>query len=82
MESALSSKGQITIPKIARDRLNIGPGDRVKFFFDAEGHLTILPKIRASALRGVGKSPFDRAVTIEEMEEGSERGAVEDATGR
>jgi antitoxin PrlF len=82
MESALSSKGQITIPKAARDRLNIGPGDRVKFFFDAQGKLVILPKLPASALRGLLKSPFDRPVTLEEMEEGIARGAVEDAMGR
>jgi antitoxin PrlF len=82
MDSALSSKGQITIPKAARDRLNIGPGDRVKFFFDAQGKLVILPKLPASALRGLLKSPFDRPVTLEEMEEGIARGAVEDAMGR
>ncbi len=82
MESALSSKGQITIPKAARDRLHIGPGDRVKFFFDAQGKLVILPKIPASALRGILKSPFDRPVTLEEMEEGIAAGAVKDAMGR
>jgi antitoxin PrlF len=76
MESAITSKGQITIPKEARQRLNIGPGDRVKFFFDARGGLVILPKLPASALRGILKSPLDRPVTIEEMEEGIAAGAT------
>jgi len=82
MESALSSKGQVTIPKEARERLKIGPGDRVKFFFDARGNLVILPKVPASALRGILRSTLGRPVTLEEMEEGIAAGAVEDAMGR
>ncbi len=77
MQSALSSKGQITIPKEARERLHIGPGDRVKFFFDAQGGLVILPIVPVSSLRGVLKPPFKRAVTLEEMEEGIAAGATE-----
>jgi len=77
MQSALSSKGQITIPKEARERLNIGPGDRVKFFFDARGGLVILPKVSVSVLRGIVKSPHKRPVTLEEMEEGIAAGATE-----
>ena len=34
MESALSVKGQATIPKAVRDYLHLGPGDRIKFFLD------------------------------------------------
>ena len=32
MESAITSKGQVTIPKAIRDYLHVKPGDRVKFF--------------------------------------------------
>jgi AbrB family looped-hinge helix DNA binding protein len=77
MESALSSKGQITIPKAARERLNIGPGDRVKFFFDAEGKLAILPKLPVTALYGIVKPIAGRSVTLDEMEEGIAAGATE-----
>ena len=76
MKSSLSSKCQITIPKEARERLNIGPGDRVKFFFDAHGGLVILPVVSISALRGFLKSPFDRPVTLEEMDVGIVAGAT------
>jgi AbrB family looped-hinge helix DNA binding protein len=76
MESALSSKGQVTIPKMARERLGIGPGDRVKFFFDAQGKLVILPKVSVSILRGFLKSPMGKGVTLEEMEEGIAAGAT------
>jgi antitoxin PrlF len=82
MESPLSSKGQITIPKEARERLKIGPGDRVKFFFDAQGKLIVVPKLPASALRGILRSPLNRQVSLEEMDEGIEAEAVKDATGR
>jgi antitoxin PrlF len=76
-ESTITAKGQITLPKAMRDRLNVGPGDRVKFFFDAQGNLVVLPKIPASALRGILKSPFDRPITLEEMEDGIAAGATE-----
>jgi AbrB family looped-hinge helix DNA binding protein len=31
MESAITSKGQATIPKAIREHLGLKPGDRVKF---------------------------------------------------
>lgn len=56
MESALTSKGQTTIPKAIRDHLHLNPGDRVKFFVHPDGSVVILPKIRVSALKGMVKS--------------------------
>lgn len=53
MESAVTSKGQVTIPKEARNHLGLKPGDRVKFFIQPDGRLVILPKLPASALRGM-----------------------------
>jgi AbrB family looped-hinge helix DNA binding protein len=53
MESTLTSKGQITLPKLLRDHLKLEPHDRVKFFLDPNGHVVILPKLPASALRGM-----------------------------
>ncbi|MGF1626763.1 MAG: AbrB/MazE/SpoVT family DNA-binding domain-containing protein, partial [Alphaproteobacteria bacterium] len=37
VESAITSKGQATIPKRVRDRLGLKPGDRVRFFFHPDG---------------------------------------------
>lgn len=68
MESALSVKGQATIPKAVRERLHIGPGDRVKFFFHPDGSVVILPKRRTSALKGIVRTA-GRRVSTEEMEE-------------
>jgi antitoxin PrlF len=51
MEATLSSKGQATIPKAVRERLQIKPGDRFKFFFHPDG-VMILPRIATKRLKG------------------------------
>ena len=51
MEATLSSKGQATIPKAVRERLQIKPGDRFKFFFHPDG-VIILPKIPTERPQG------------------------------
>jgi AbrB family looped-hinge helix DNA binding protein len=81
MESALTSKGQATIPKAIREHLGLKPGDRVKFFVNPDGSVAILPKIPVSALRGIVKSRR-RPVTIKEMEDAVIQGATADAVRR
>jgi len=78
MESAITAKGQATIPKAIREHLRLKPGDRVKFFVHPDGSVVLLPKLPASALRGIVK-PGRRAVTIEEMSAAAAAGAA-DAT--
>ena len=68
MESAITVKGQATIPKAIREHLRLKPGDRVKFFVHPDGSVVLLPKLPASALRGIIKA-VRRPVTIEEMNE-------------
>ncbi len=79
MESALTIKGQATIPKAIRDHLRLRPGDRVKFFVHPDGSVVLLPKRPVSELRGMVASR--RHVTIEEMGEAAAAGAA-DATPR
>jgi len=69
MESKVTSKGQITLPKEARDQLNIKPGDKVRIFIDPYGQLAVLPVVPVTALRGIAKSKRRRPPTIEEMDE-------------
>ena len=76
MESAITVKGQATIPKAIREHLGLKPGDRVKFFVHPDGSVVLLPKLPASALRGAVKSRRRSPVTIEEMEEAAARGAT------
>ena len=81
MESAITSKGQATIPKAIREHLRLKPGDRVKFFVHPNGSVVLLPKIPVSALRGMLKARR-QSVTIEEMREAVLDGASADAPRR
>lgn len=75
MESAITVKGQATIPKTIREHLGLKPGDRVKFFLQPDGSVVLLPKLPATALRGMLKSRRQRPVTINEMTEAAAEGA-------
>jgi AbrB family looped-hinge helix DNA binding protein len=76
MESAITSKGQATIPKAIREHLGLKPGDRIKFFVHPDGSVVLLPKLPASALRGMVKPP-QQPVRINEMSEAAAAGAAE-----
>jgi antitoxin PrlF len=76
MESALTRKGQATIPKAIRDHLHLKPGDRVKFFVHPDGTVVLLPKLPPSALRGIVK-PRRRPISIAEMDEAAATGAAD-----
>ena len=78
MESAITAKGQATIPKAIREHLRLKPGDRVKFFVHPDGSVVLLPKLPASALRGIVRPPR-RPVTIEEMSAAAAAGAASGA---
>jgi antitoxin PrlF len=65
MSTTVTSKGQVTIPKPIRDRLNIKPGSAVDFELAPDGRIvltnagkkpTTLPKGRFDRLRGSMKS--------------------------
>lgn len=69
MLATLTSKGQITIPKAARDALNLNPGDRVEFVFADNGKLFLLPVTRpVRTLKGMLPKPAT-PVTLEAMDE-------------
>ena len=75
MESAITEKGQATIPKAIREHLRLKPGDRVKFFVHPDGSVVLLPKLPASALRGIVGSRRARPVTVDEMTNAAAEGA-------
>lgn len=70
MESTITAKGQATIPKEIREYLKLKHGDKVKFFLHPDGSVVILPKLPATALRGMlsHKTKGKKAVTIAEMD--------------
>ena len=75
MQATLSSKGQATIPKAVRDRLQIKPGDRFKFFFHPDG-VIILPRISTARLKGMIPKPA-KPVSLEEIDRAIAKGATE-----
>jgi len=80
-ESRMTSKGQITVPKDVRLKLNLKPGDRVLFIVEDDGAV----RMRAvnkdiSSLIGILPRP-KRAATVEEIEESIQRAAVASALG-
>jgi antitoxin PrlF len=78
MESAITSKGQATIPKAIREHLGLKPGDRIRFFVHPDGSVVLLPKLPASALRGM-IARRRQAVTFEAMNEAIAEGALDAA---
>ncbi|HEV2136153.1 MAG TPA: AbrB/MazE/SpoVT family DNA-binding domain-containing protein [Terracidiphilus sp.] len=74
MEATLSSKGQATIPKAVRERLQIKPGDRFKFFFHPDG-VIILPKIPTERLKG-SVPRMARSVSNKDIDKAIEAGAT------
>ncbi|HEX9836178.1 MAG TPA: type II toxin-antitoxin system PrlF family antitoxin [Alphaproteobacteria bacterium] len=81
MDSAITSKGQATIPKAIREHLGLKPGDRVKFFVHPDGSVVLLPKLPVAALRGIVK-PRRRPVTVAAMREAAAAGATAGAPRR
>ena len=75
MEATLSSKGQATIPKAVRERLQIKPGDRFKFFFHPDG-VILLPRIPTRRLKGSVPKPA-QAVSLQEIDRAIAAGATQ-----
>lgn len=76
MESAMTRKGQVTIPKEIRELLKLKAGDRLKFFVHPDGSVVLLPKRPVKALRGMSKSRRARPVSVEEMNGAIAEGAA------
>jgi AbrB family looped-hinge helix DNA binding protein len=81
MESAITVKGQATIPKPVREHLGLKPGDRVKFFIHPDGTVVLLPRIPISTLRGMLKQK-GAMVTIGQMDDAVAASAMEGSIRR
>ncbi|MCK5147967.1 AbrB/MazE/SpoVT family DNA-binding domain-containing protein [bacterium] len=68
MLTTLTSKGQLTVPKAIRDRLNLHPGDKIEFILDNKNNCQIIP-LRSSIKEMKGMlGPASKIVSIEEMD--------------
>ena len=80
-EARMTSKGQITVPKDVRLKLNLKPGDRVLFLVEDDGAVRIRAANKdISSLIGILPRP-KRAATLEEIEEAIQQAAVASALG-
>jgi antitoxin PrlF len=69
-ESTMTSKGQITIPKVVRERLHLEPGDKV--YFDVRDDGSVFLATRKHPLESLfgmlkDKVRLKRPITIDEM---------------
>ncbi|MBM4331402.1 MAG: AbrB/MazE/SpoVT family DNA-binding domain-containing protein [Deltaproteobacteria bacterium] len=66
--STLTSKGQMVIPKTIRDRLKLGPGDRLDFIIQEDGDVLIRPVSEdVQSLKGLLHRPGRPGVSVEKM---------------
>jgi AbrB family looped-hinge helix DNA binding protein len=77
--SILTSKGQATIPKDIRKRLNLLPGDCLGFVIDEGGRVLVQPvSIDASESAGCSSSRLGRSVSRTWTERFANEGAGDD----
>jgi antitoxin PrlF len=74
--STLTSKGQVTIPKVIRERLGLGEGDRLEFILDGAGRIVVRPQNRGEGVCGVLRDlARSEPVTVEAMKDAVRRRA-------
>jgi AbrB family looped-hinge helix DNA binding protein len=64
MQTTLTSKGQVTIPKHIRDSLSLVPGSKLTFDVNKSGELVLRPDGPSEARR---PDRFDRALGASEI---------------
>lgn len=73
--ATLTTKGQITIPKTVRERLELRAGDEVEFSIDGHDRVTMrAARVDVGALRGSLKRPGRAAVSLADMDAAIARG--------
>ena len=74
--ATLTAKGQLTLPKEIRERLSVGPGDRVLFREEADGRIVV--EAATVDFRGLfGKlKPKRKGISLDDMEAAIRKGAI------
>ena len=76
MQSTITSKGQVTVPKPIRDRLHLKAGDKIDFVLEDEGCVRVTPvNVSVTSLKGMVPKPAV-PVSVEEMDAGIAREAA------
>ena len=75
--ATVTSKGQITLPRVVRQALGLGVGDKVDFV-EVEGGFKIVPLRKdIRGLKGRFAGRVKRPVTIQEMDDAIAQSAAE-----
>ena len=74
--STVTSKGQVTVPKMVRETLGLQAGDRLSFLIHDDGSVTVEAEtVDLASLRGALKAK-GRHVSLEAMDEAVRRSAA------
>ena len=78
--ATVTSKGQITVPKAIRERLDIHEGDKIEFTPDEEGRIVVRLHREGLGINGI-LSDFapEEPVTLREMKQAVRRRMAEKA---
>lgn len=76
MDAKVTSKGQITVPKTVRERLNVGPGDYLVFREEANGSIVVEAATSDVMSLAGSVSSKVRGVTVEEMQDAVQQAAA------
>ncbi len=76
-EAKLTSKGQLVLPKMVREHLDVKYGDRVDFVIQPNGEVVVRAATRDIRTLAGLLAPAPRVVSLEEMDQ-----AVRDAAVR
>jgi antitoxin PrlF len=69
MEATLTSKGQLTLPKPARDQLGLTTGSTFEVRITKTGDIVLSPiRCNPMSIAGILKRPQQRAMTTQEMD--------------
>lgn len=67
MKALVTTKGQVTIPKLIRDQIHILPGTKIDFTVE-DGYLIGRPVVKKlSSLKGIVRKKRKSPVTLKEM---------------
>ena len=70
MTTTLTCKGQLTLPKGIRDRLNVQTGDTIEFVIEPDGRIVVRTgRSEIGALRGLLHKAGRRPVSLEAMDD-------------
>ena len=76
MQTTITSKGQVTVPKPIRDKLHLKPGDKIDFMLDEDGGVRVVP-VTASVTQLKGMVPRPGyPVSLADMDKAIARGAT------